>query len=144
MNSIEPVLALQSRHGFEVGEVAGEQGGVVGEADAGDFQILGADLLAERLQGIEAVCGIVIPREHQPGCKHLHLPDEALVGSDLGSRIGAPPDFREPTAQGFLDGDRGDGSVLIRGFEFLKQSQACCSAVGQFADVIGIQDKHPS
>lgn len=49
-HSIQPVLDAQSRHRFEVGKVSSEQGGIVRQADAGDFQILGADLLAERFQ----------------------------------------------------------------------------------------------
>ena len=61
-HSIQPVLDAQSRHWFEVGKVAGEQGGVVSEADAGDLQILGADLLAERFQrfvnGVSESAGI--------------------------------------------------------------------------------------
>lgn len=69
------------------------------QADAGDFQILSADLLAEGFQRIEAVCSVVIPRKNQPGREYFHLPGEALLGSDLGSWIGAAADFREPAAQ---------------------------------------------
>ena len=50
--SIQPVFGPQSRNWFEVGEVAGEQGGIVSQADAGNFRILGANVLTERLQGI--------------------------------------------------------------------------------------------
>jgi hypothetical protein len=75
-SSIEPVFDAQSRHGREVGNVAREQGRFVGEADAGDFQILGADFLAQEFQPIEAICGVVIPREHQPRGKDLHPRDE--------------------------------------------------------------------
>jgi hypothetical protein len=141
-HSIQPVFDPQSWHRFEIREVASEQSGIVSQADAGDFQILSADLLAERYQRIEAVRGIVILGKHQPGCEHLDLPDEALVGCNLCSRLGASADFREPTAQGFLDGDRGHGGVLIRRVEFLKQTQTRSGAVGQFTDVIGIKDEH--
>jgi|GEM_PF-6570368 len=97
--SIQPVFYPQSRHWFEVGEVAREQGGIVSQADAGNFQILCANFLTERFQGIEVVRSIVIPWKHQPGCEYLDLPDEPLVGGDLGSWSGAPTDFGEPAAQ---------------------------------------------
>ena len=56
--------------------------------------------------------------------------------------ISATADFREPTAQGLLDGDHGDGNVLICVVEFLEESQTRCAAVGQSADVIGVQYEH--
>ena len=68
-----------SQHWFEVGEVAREEGGIGGQADAGDFQILSAGLLAEGFQRIEAVRGIVIPWKNQPRGENLHLPDKALI-----------------------------------------------------------------
>ncbi len=61
--SIQPVIDAQARNRLEVRKVAGKQGGIVSQADAGDFQILSADLLTERfLDGDSGNGGVLIRR----------------------------------------------------------------------------------
>jgi hypothetical protein len=53
----------------------------------------------KNFQPIEAICGVVIPREHQPRGKDLHLRDEPLVSRNLAARFLLSANLRQPPAQ---------------------------------------------
>jgi hypothetical protein len=77
----------------------------VSKTDGGDLQILGSDFLAKQFQRIKEVRRVIVPGKHKPGGKNLNLLYQSLVGGNLISGLGFPPDRREPA--------RSDSSTVI-------------------------------
>ncbi|MBJ7257090.1 MAG: hypothetical protein JHD23_08505 [Akkermansiaceae bacterium] len=89
----------------EVHGVAGEERGVVGYGDAGDFQVLGADADSALLELVKQGCRFLIEGEDQPVGEQRDLFLQARLDRDLPVRVIGAVEQREPTAKVLLDGD---------------------------------------
>ena len=116
-SSLQPILDSQAGHLGEVLRVPGQDSGVVGESDAGDFQVQGPDAqsLAPELE--EQVCRIGIPRENDPVGKEINLPLEFGVGADLTRWITVTVYLSKPTSHLLLDGNEANGHFRVGGFK---------------------------
>ena len=79
---IQPVFKPQAGDLGEVHGVAGEERGIVGQGDAGDSQVHGADADALAAEASEGGGGFGIQRESHPAGEEVHALDELLLGED--------------------------------------------------------------
>ena len=114
----------------EVGYVAGQDGGVVGEGDTGDFKIHRADAHALTAEVKKSFCGIAVPRKDGPVGKSFDLALELGVRNDLTLQVAVATDFSEPAAHLFFDGD--DAKSDIRSGLFESGAKACGSRGAAF------------
>lgn len=140
--SIQPVFKPQAGDLGEVHGVAGEERGVVGQGDAGDSQIHGADADALAAKASVGGGGFGIEGENHPTGKKVHALDELLVGEDAFVRIkGAVGAGRHAAKFFFPRDDRGE--YLCPGLqEATAQSVAKWSGIGKLVEVIGIEQEH--
>ena len=105
--SIQPVFKPQAGDLGEVHGIAGEESGIVGDGDAGDFQIHGADAESVLLKLAEQCCRFLIERKDQPVGEQIDLLLQSRIDRDLPVRVIGAIEQRQPSAKVFLDGDDG-------------------------------------
>jgi hypothetical protein len=126
----------------EVHGVAGEERGVVSQGDAGDSQIHGADADALAAESREGGGGFGIQRENYPPSEEVHALDEFLVGEDAFVRIKGAVGAGQHAAKFFFQRDD-RGEYLCSGLqEATPESLTKRSGIGQFLEVIGIEQEH--
>jgi hypothetical protein len=107
--SIQPVFKPQAGDLGEVHGVASEECGVVGDGDAGNFQVHGADAESALLKLAKQYCRFLIERKDEPVDKQIDLLLLPRIDRDLPVRIIGAVEQCQPTAQVLLDGDDGRG-----------------------------------
>ena len=97
-NSIQPILESQAGDLREVARIASQERYIVGQGNAGDFQIHRTDADAFASKAHEQVGGSSVPREHGPRGEKINAALEPLISKNLLVRVGEAMDFSEPGA----------------------------------------------
>ena len=140
--SIQPVLKPQAGDLGEVHGVAGEEGGVVGDGDAGDFQIHGADAKSALLKLAKQCCRFQIEREDQPVGEQFDLFLKPRIDRDLPVRVIGAVEQRQPTAKMLFDGDDGGGQRVGLILEARAQDSSGSGVFLKLGEVVGIKHLH--
>ena len=114
--SIQPVLDTQARYFLKIADVAGEQGGVVGETDGGDFQIHRPDADALLLQPGKLLRSFVVEGKDGEFGKAEEAVLKAAIREDLPRPRGLAMDGCQPALRDFLRRD--DGGEKVRSGRF--------------------------
>lgn len=117
----QPVFKPQSRNLGEVHGVLGEEKRVVGNGDAGDLEVHGADADALLAKGEEESRRILIQRQNRPRCVSFNETVKFPIGIDLPERIGCGMDFFQPAFDAFLHIYHSGGYLVT----------SCVQALGQ-------------
>ena len=140
--SIQPVFKPQAGDLGEVHGVAGEERGVVGDGDAGDFQVHGADADSALLELVKQGCRFLIEGEDQPVGEQSDLFLQSRIDRDLPVRVIGAVEQRQPTAKVFFDGDNGGGQRVGLILETRAQESSGSGVFFELGEVIGIKHLH--
>ena len=140
--SIQPVLKPQAGDLGEVHGVAGEERGVVGDGDAGDFQVHGADSDSALLELVKQCCRFLIEGEDQPVGEQIDLLLQSRIDRDLPVRVIGAVEQCQPTAKMLFDGDNGGAQRVGLILEARAQDSSGSRVFLEFGEVIGIKHFH--
>jgi hypothetical protein len=80
---LQPILHAQSRHFLEIALVGGQQQGILGHRDGGDFQILGTDANFLPAQLGKEIRGLLAEGDDVSFCEKVEEFGEVFVRRDL-------------------------------------------------------------
>ena len=140
--SIQPVFKPQAGDLGEVHGVAGEERGVVGDGDAGDFQVHGADSDSALLELVKQCCRFLIEGEDQPVGEQIDLLLQSRIDRDLPVRVIGAVEQCQPTAKVLFDSDDGGGQRVGLILQARAQKSSGSGVLLEFGEVVGIKDLH--
>ena len=140
--SIQPVFKPQAGDLGEVHGVAGEERGVVGDGDAGDFQVHGADADSALLELVKQCCRFLIEGEDQPVGEQIDLFLQLGIDRDLPLRVIGAVEKCQPSAKVLFDSDDGRGQWVGLILEPRAQESSGSRVFLEFGEVIGIKHLH--
>ncbi len=138
----QPVFKSQSGNLGKVHGVLCEKKGVVGDGDAGNLEVHGADADALLAKGMEKSRCILIQRQNRPPCVGFDEVIKFRVGVDLPQRVGCGMDFLQPAFDALLNIHNGGGDFLTGGIQAPGQSFGRGSIATQCRQVVSIQHHH--
>ena len=114
----------------------------MGQGDAGDFQVHGADADSALLKLAEQCCRFLIEREDQPAGEQIDLFLQSRIDRDLPVRVIGAVEKCQPTAKVFFDSDDGRGERVGLILEARAQKSSGGGVFLKFGEVICIKHLH--
>ena len=141
MESIQPVLHLQTGNLREIHEVSRQHRGVVFQRDAGDAQVHCEDLELEISQAIKDVGGVVRPAKDRSVGKLFQASLKLRVGINKAV-LESVLNRMEPAFAALLGGDDCKGDQVRINIHALDHSGRRQTASFNLGEVIGVKNHH--